>query len=912
MGRAIYYCVQCSKRVSDTDLETGKGFRVGDRILCKACAPESAKATPSSKKIPATGVRSRSSGTGVGMKPVSAPLAEAPVAAPPADRKKLLLIAGGAAATLLLVVVLVFVLRKGPPPSIAVAETPTADDSRLPPPPPPPPVDPKDAAAKAELEKAREFSKKNPGYLAGRFKEYNELVWKYEGTDVARDAAKEAAAVKALILEQVGVWMAELEAEIKPLVEARDYFAASKRVEEIKPRHDLPDWRLAAEKRASELYGLGRKAAEEKPPLPPEEKGRPAAKLLSEDAKSYQVVWESAAAKATARDFAGARSELERAKTSIKDADVRGELDADLALFARIAGVVAESTAALQKLPRGGGVALSYREGGAVKRAGGAILQTDAQRVEIRSGKGSVFVDWSDVTSSTLAEMAQRGKSDPAVLAALCLLEGDVEAARKCNAELAPKWWTYAEGAAAKLPKPDPAERSARELYVTAEKNYRTMETRGAAIDAYKSLRNDFGSTSLVKLYAEKIFRRSDAGKEYFYAPADFVVEGTLQLSKSGKLESTKDSDDRDTLLNFAELEFAALAGQTYRCWVQVGACCEETFLFYYQGSEMTDTDPKTKRKIGCEPGANFAIAIKHSIRNLKKTHDEHKVKGAKVHPKTAARWEWVEIPLPKYAAPGGKKVRLMTNQAGFSIGGAVVSATRKAAPVEAEIKELERGRSADEAPLPIDPDLVGWWTFDEGGGERVIDLSGKGHTGTLAGNAAWSEGKTGGGVQVAEASKGRVEVADAEDLRIVGNLTLSIWLKQTAPSADWVCVLGKGSGEERTFGLWVEPKTKRYMFQQYGGGNASNFSGYGQKLVEPGQWTHLAVTVEDNLIRFYHNGAADGQERRPGPPVAGPTPLGIGYAINHNGMTGVFDDVRVYRRALSADEIRALYEAGK
>jgi hypothetical protein len=562
----------------------------------------------------------------------------------------------------------------------------------------------------------------------------------------------------------------------------------------------------------------------------------------------------------------------------------------------------------LRQRPRGAGISLGYRDAaGAVKRAGGAILQIDAERVEVRGGKDSVFIEWSDVTASTLAEIAQRGKFEPRTLAALCLLEGEIEAARAFKAELSPRWWTYAEGARARIPKPEPSEKNARDLYAAAEKGFRSMETRAAAVETYKTLRADFTSTSLVKSYSDRIFLRSEAGKEYYFAPADFHAEGTFRLAKSGKLESSKDSDDRDTILNFAELEFAMLPGQTYRCWIWIGACCEETFLFYYQGSELTDVDSK-KKKTSCEPGSNFAVAVKPPIRNLKKTHEEHKPKGAKVHPKTAARWEWVEIALPKYSGPGGKKLRFMTNQAGFSIAGAVLSSNRKGPPLEPEIKDLDKTRGQDEPPMPVDPDLVGWWGFDEGAGDQIVDLSGKGHTGKLTGSVQWTEGKIGGALRT-DGGKSGVEVADAEDLRISGDLTMALWVKKTAAAGDWVCVLGRGTSAQRNYGLWLEAGTNKYMFQQFGG---SDINVYGQKLVELGKWIHLAVTIEQDTVRVYWNGALDGQQKRPGRPWASGASLGIGYAMQHTALTGCVDDVRIYRRALNGDEIRGLFEMGK
>ena len=248
-----------------------------------------------------------------------------------------------------------------------------------------------------------------------------------------------------------------------------------------------------------------------------------------------------------------------------------------------------------------------------------------------------------------------------------------------------------------------------------------------------------------------------------------------------------------------------------------------------------------------------------------------------------------------------------MTNQAGFSIGGAMVSSTRKAPPPDAEMKELEKTRAQDEPPLQIDPDLVGWWTFDEGAGDAV-DLSGKGHAGKLVGGAKYVEGKFGGGIQGNGGSDG-VQVADAEDLRISGDLTMALWVKKTAETGDWVCVFGRGTKDARNYGLWLEAGTRMYMFQQYGGGDVNV---KGKKLIDLGQWTHLAATIEQNMVRIYFNGVLDHEERRPGPPAMPLASLGIGFAMFHTALTGVVDDARLYRRALSADEIRTLVEMGK
>jgi hypothetical protein len=898
MGRAIYYCFQCSQRVSDSDIDAGKGFRVGDRILCAACAPESVKSV-TSKRMPAV-PRPKAGSTAQNPKVA---LPESPPPEPRSSRGRMIALAGVLA--LLLIVGAILLLRRndGDHETVKTLPVVVAGSGNAATPGVESASEARERTARADLDKALDFSKAHPDDWSGRLKGFSDVARKWDGTEAGRVAAKQAAAVKTGLQEKVSGWMAEVEETIAELLKSNQYAAAAKKVEELKPSHDLPEWGLALEKRAAELLALAQKRAEEETAKKADER-KPEE---TAEGKAQLVRWEAAAAKASARDYAGAIADLERALPGLKEADAKSEAEGDIALLRKVATAVQEAIAALRQRPLGWSLTLQARDAGAVKRVAGSVLQIDADRVELRSLKDSVFVDWSDVTAATLADVAQKGPFDPRALAALCLLEGETEAARVYRAELSAKWWTYAEGAKARLPKPDPAERGARDLFASAEAGYRSMETRAAAIDHYRSLRADFGSTTLVKSYSERIARRGDAGKEYYVAPVNFRTEGSLHLLKSGRLESDKDSDDRDTNVNFAELEFAALPGLVYRCWISVGACCEETFLFYYQGSDLMDTDPKTKKKVAVEPGSGFAVPVKHSIRNLKKTHADHKPKGAAVHPKTAARWEWVEVTLPKYTAPGAKKLRFMTNQAGFSVGGAFVSALRKGPPSDAEMKEMEKLRVLESPPVLIDPDLVAWWTFDEGAGSTVTDRTGRGHTGKFSGDVKWVEGKAGGAIEAAGGTSG-IQVEDAEDLRIPGDLTMAIWFRKVADT-DWVCLMGRGDYDHRNYGLWLEPSSRKYMFQQYGSDPGKYLNLYGTKLVDTGKWIHLAVTVEQDLVKTYYNGDLDTQAKRSMVPWTSAAPLGLGYAMYHTALTGALDDARLYRRALSASEIRTIYE---
>ncbi|HVR84190.1 MAG TPA: LamG domain-containing protein, partial [Planctomycetota bacterium] len=122
-------------------------------------------------------------------------------------------------------------------------------------------------------------------------------------------------------------------------------------------------------------------------------------------------------------------------------------------------------------------------------------------------------------------------------------------------------------------------------------------------------------------------------------------------------------------------------------------------------------------------------------------------------------------------------------------------------------------------------------------------------------------------------------------------------------------CLLGKGEGSARNYCLWVEAGTRIVMFQQH---NDVWFQVKSKRGVTDGAWTHVAATVEGSKATLYINGQKDGELIRAKPASTPASPLGIGWACYHVAFRGVLDDVRVYRRALSADEVQGLVEQAR
>jgi hypothetical protein len=466
-------------------------------------------------------------------------------------------------------------------------------------------------------------------------------------------------------------------------------------------------------------------------------------KPLTKEGQEYRRAWEQALLLVQSRKYEDAAAELQKASRSLEEADVKDEARKDVEFIQQIAAFTKEASRVLSEWAPRSRLALTYRdESGNRQTVNEPVHQTDPWHVEFRKKKKSTFVDFLEVTGDALADILKAKKKslsedDRRAAAILCLLEGERDKAAQHLGgpadRIPPKYWNYAAEARARAPKPDAREAEARKLYYTAEQEFRAAQTRGNAIEKYKYLRESLAVTDVVRRYQETILKRSEAGKESVLTAGDLTGSGFFRMAPFEGLTAWTCGSDvtnpADAVTTFVDIDFYGLPQTQYRCWVFMGACCMETFTCYMQATELMGSHPeKPSQKVPYEPGKGFAAPVKIPIPKLKKTHASH---GG---PKQPARWEWVEIPLPKYAAPGPKKLRILSEQQGFSIAFAVVSAVRKGPPDEAETREMAKIKPPPpEVPDRGTPEPKAWYLafpFDANMGqafpqEKKIDLKG-------------------------------------------------------------------------------------------------------------------------------------------------------------------------------------------
>jgi hypothetical protein len=203
---------------------------------------------------------------------------------------------------------------------------------------------------------------------------------------------------------------------------------------------------------------------------------------------------------------------------------------------------------------------------------------------------------------------------------------------------------------------------------------------------------------------------------------------------------------------------------------------------------------------------------------------------------------------------------------------------------------------------IPItDPNLVGWWTLDEGSGLNVLDQSGYGNHGILKSNPQWVTGYDGDALMF-DGVDDFVEIPHDETLTVNNEVTVMAWInaqRHIGPTGDdWQGIMAKGN--PRSYSLYTQVSGALH-FSTGGVGSLST----GQ--VPLNEWVHVAAQVIDGQHQYYINGEDAGLSGSgivlPG--AADTATVRIGTARDDNReFLGMIDDVRIYNRALTQDEI--------
>jgi hypothetical protein len=208
------------------------------------------------------------------------------------------------------------------------------------------------------------------------------------------------------------------------------------------------------------------------------------------------------------------------------------------------------------------------------------------------------------------------------------------------------------------------------------------------------------------------------------------------------------------------------------------------------------------------------------------------------------------------------------------------------------------------------DKDLVAYWSFDDTTSANINECTGSGLV-TINRGAKQVTGYKGKAMEFDGASVLQVEYSHISD-SFSGGITVTAWIKKDTAS-HWNTIVSReidstwseyiGLAVFKNHALFsVDPDGKRYI-------NVMDTSS-----IIPDKWIHLAGTYNNDTLKLYINGSFIKSAVCKGPLIfQDKNPLFIGGNTNNKNLSildcfkGCIDEVRIYKRALTEQEIKLL-----
>lgn len=210
--------------------------------------------------------------------------------------------------------------------------------------------------------------------------------------------------------------------------------------------------------------------------------------------------------------------------------------------------------------------------------------------------------------------------------------------------------------------------------------------------------------------------------------------------------------------------------------------------------------------------------------------------------------------------------------------------------------------------------------------GDAIVDNSGRENHG-VAKNASHSDGGRVGGGRRFDGQGDYLTVPNSESLELRDNITLAVWVKLDSFGPG-----GYGNEEghivKKGDPLWWNPgfglgyrKTNGVAKFVIGHPDKPTTGGgvdlKSKTVLKPRRWHHLVGTYDGKVAKFFIDGRLDVEADYAGKirPDGAPVMVGGGKLFspdefaNHFAIHGTVDELRIYNRALSADEVDLLYQ---
>ena len=193
---------------------------------------------------------------------------------------------------------------------------------------------------------------------------------------------------------------------------------------------------------------------------------------------------------------------------------------------------------------------------------------------------------------------------------------------------------------------------------------------------------------------------------------------------------------------------------------------------------------------------------------------------------------------------------------------------------------------------------LLAYWTFDEGGGTTISDSSGNNYQGTISGsNYNFIDGQSGKALQFSGDSSTYVSFSTTTNLNPT-EITIIVWINPISQSGLPRIVYKESSG--KGWALSYSSSSWRFRTNTQ---NSASFS-YNPTI---GSWGQLAGTASSDQVRIYYDSELKNQNSLNSIISSSTNAIEIGRSFK-----GAIDEVMIFNRALSDEEIGYIYNSYK
>jgi len=214
---------------------------------------------------------------------------------------------------------------------------------------------------------------------------------------------------------------------------------------------------------------------------------------------------------------------------------------------------------------------------------------------------------------------------------------------------------------------------------------------------------------------------------------------------------------------------------------------------------------------------------------------------------------------------------------------------------------------------VPVtDPDLLGWWTLDEGAGTTAVDWSGHGAHGSFVGDPQWIDGHQGMALEFAGGSAANPEYVDFGNpgsLQLFDTVTISAWVKMNPGNAGVYMGIGGKliSGVYKGYALVRHSSNVFRLWCDDGAGVLAGHEASSNLTYTDTDWHHVVGVVDNGTSSLYVDGVKQVQQGAVDLTDSGGIAyIGKQYGDNssHRYWNGLIDDVRIYGKALTDAQI--------